>query len=47
MQLVRNDPDPRNKQGGLSEQGRAALAAMMEEGLGDHILLLRLFQVHL
>ncbi|EIE25953.1 putative ATP-dependent RNA helicase [Coccomyxa subellipsoidea C-169] len=33
-----------NRQGELSEQGRAALAELMKEGLGDHILMLRIFQ---
>lgn len=45
MQLLRNEADARGKTGGLSEQSRATLAEMMAEGLGDHILMLRLFQV--
>ncbi|BDA44197.1 ATP-dependent RNA helicase DHX8 [Coccomyxa sp. Obi] len=44
VQLLRNEADARGKTGGLSEQGRATLAEMMAEGLGDHILMLRLFQ---
>ncbi len=42
MQLLRNEAG-----GELSEQGRAALAELMKEGLGDHILMLRIFQVGL
>jgi hypothetical protein len=33
------------QEGTISEDGRAALREMMKEGLGDHILMLRLFQV--
>ena len=56
VQLVRGDEEPRGRQksgsggrggqgGGLSEAGREILSGYMKEGLGDHILLLRLFQV--
>ena len=55
MQLVRGDEEPRGRQkstggrggqgGGLSEAGREILGGYMREGLGDHILLMRLFQV--
>ncbi len=47
VQLLRNETDARGKMGGLSEQARATLAEMMAEGLGDHILMLRLFQVRI
>ena len=42
--------DQREGKGGagptVSEAGRAMLADLMKDGLGDHILLLRLYQVH-
>lgn len=35
-----------DRHGGISEEGRALLKEAMKEGQGDHILMLRLFQVH-
>lgn len=31
--------------GGATDRGRSVLAALMAEGLGDQVLLLRIFQV--
>lgn len=35
----------REARGGISKAGRARLEQYMEEGLGDHILYLRIYQV--
>jgi hypothetical protein len=37
---------PGGSSGGIPPEGRALLQRLMAEGLGDHVLLLRLFQVH-
>lgn len=49
-QIVREQQQRDARKGGgesaVTPEGRAQLSALMEEGLGDHILLLRLFQVY-
>ena len=42
--MLRGD-EGKGKQSALPENARAALGQMLKEGLGDHILLLRLYQV--
>ena len=44
QQVLRGD-EGKGKQSALPEQARAALGQMLKEGLGDHVLLLRLYQV--
>lgn len=46
QQVLRGD-EGKGKQSALQENARLALAQMLKEGLGDHILLLRLYQVNL
>lgn len=44
-QLVRGDQDRHGRaSGAITAEGRAALADAMSEGLGDHIMMLRLYQ---
>ena len=42
--MLRED-EGKGKQSALPENARVELAQMLKEGLGDHILLLRLYQV--
>ena len=44
QQVLRGD-EGKGKQSALPDSARAALGQMLKEGLGDHILLLRLYQV--
>ena len=44
QQVLRGD-EGKGKQSALPETARAALGQMLKEGLGDHVLLLRLYQV--
>ncbi len=44
QQVLRGD-EGKGGQSALPEHARAELAHMLKEGLGDHILLLRLYQV--
>ena len=46
QQVLRGD-EGKGKQRALPENARVTLAQMLKEGLGDHILLLRLYQVNL
>ena len=45
QQVFRGD-EGKGKQSALPENARATLGQMLKEGLGDHILLLRLYQVY-
>ena len=44
-QIVSGRSDGKSAGAPVSEVGRTLLADLMQEGLGDHVLLLRIYQV--
>lgn len=45
-QIVSGRSDGKSAGAPVSEAGRAMLADLMQEGLGDHVLLLRIYEVN-